>query len=218
MDKAITPISNDLTTQARIVALIYQQQDQVTALQVNENFLAQVTEIEQLNEVDLSLRIESDATTIQCNYDTVRVVVEFLNNASNCKACQQGNGCGALFFNELAKPTRNLFTITQTTFYNQSPANYEIGEIISIGVQKTVYWMSIGLLYVLPMLLCMIIPLSVVKTLGIQIHDLVLVALIIVLLAGYYLVVKNRFSTSSFTLYIHAENAREPNCSKITQL
>lgn len=217
MDKTAATSSKALTTHARIVGLIYLQRGDIVALKISPKSKEQIIEINNLVQKDLDKTINADVKIDVTRYDQIKVVVEFLNNASNCKACQQGNGCGALFFNELAKPTRNLFTISLNVLYSQVKTDYSIDEIISIGVHNSVYWMSISVLYILPMLLCIILPLAIIKTLALQVNEFILILLVFGLLACYYFMVKNRFHHSSFTIYIQSDKS-QPNCPKITQL
>ncbi|RIY31835.1 SoxR reducing system RseC family protein, partial [Psittacicella gerlachiana] len=121
------------------------------------------------------------------SYDNSKATIRarILTNKEFCSACARGEGCGAIFFNQLTPLGRNknLVKITADSNLIQDD-NLQVGDIIKLETSRQSFWLAISTFYSIPLVFAVVIPSIIFNKLNLS--DLTTALLIFTFLAIYY--------------------------------
>ncbi|RIY31988.1 hypothetical protein CKF54_05700, partial [Psittacicella hinzii] len=123
------------------------------------------------------------------NGDKTTLEVAILSNKEFCSACARGEGCGAIFLNQLTPSgrKRNKFKLEVLT---QTATNDGIreGDIIMVRTSKSNFTLAIATFYLIPLIVAVILPSIILNAL--QVNDLYAGLSIFACLVIYFAIVK----------------------------
>ncbi|MFC6277433.1 SoxR reducing system RseC family protein [Psittacicella hinzii] len=99
---------------------------------------------------------------LEANAQGYNAQVRILTNKEFCSACARGEGCGAVFFNELTPLGRNKNLVSLDLSQEQvTQDRLVVGDIIKLQTARQNFWLAITIFYIAPMLLAIMLPLGI---------------------------------------------------------
>lgn len=131
--------------------------------------------------------------------DYTLLQVRILSNKEFCSACARGEGCGAVFLNQLTPAGRkkNLVELKVPTITLQND-NIQINDIIKLQTAKANFWHALSILYLTPLFCGVIIPVILAKIF--LLNDLLACLMIIAILCCYYYIVAKIIRKKPFAI------------------
>ncbi|RIY31688.1 hypothetical protein CJP74_06715 [Psittacicella melopsittaci] len=143
-----------------------------------------------MNEIYRNAQVES----IEIKDNTAFIKARMLTNKEFCSACARGEGCGAIFFNQLTSLGRNKNLVELSAQAAQiKHEQLAVGDVIKIETSRASFWLGITIFYLVPLIVAVLIPSFFLYLF--QVSDLISALVILISLIAYYLVASSIFKS-----------------------